>query len=72
MLKEKILSIPQHCSNKHVFIENKEHLTCSHGPLGDRTKAWLPSDSKVTIGILRKTSLGARHDRQNSKVKFPI
>ena len=49
MLKEKILSIPQHCSNNHVFIGNKEHLTCSHGPLGDRTKAWLPSDSKVII-----------------------
>jgi hypothetical protein len=49
MLKEKILSIPLHCSNIHVFPGNKEHMACSHGPLGDRTKAWLKPDSKVRI-----------------------
>ena len=47
MLKEKILSIPSHCSNVHSFPGNKEHLACSHGPLGDRTKSWLKPDSKV-------------------------
>ena len=49
MLREKILSIPMHCSNIHIFVGNKEYLTCAHGPLGDRTKAWLSSDSKVSF-----------------------
>ena len=48
MLREKILSIPDHLSNKHVFPSNKHHLRCSHGDLvGTSTKAWIDPDSKV-------------------------
>ena len=48
-LREKILSIPQHLTNNHVFPNNKKHLKCSHGDLSkeDRNKPWLQDNSKV-------------------------
>jgi len=47
-LREKILSIPLHCTNHHRFRSNKEHKKCSHGPLkpSDRSKPWLKEGSK--------------------------
>ena len=48
LLKEKILSIPDHISNTHVFPSNTDHKACNHPPLtGDRSKAWLSKDSMV-------------------------
>ena len=49
MLKEKINSIPEHLTNKHVFPSNKQHLRCAHADLDDRTKAWLDPESKVLL-----------------------
>ena len=51
-LREKILSIPQHLTNNHVFPNNKKHLKCSHGDLSqeDRNKPWLQDNSKVKEG----------------------
>ena len=50
LLREKLLSIPDHISNCHVFPSNTEHLACNHLPLtGDRAKAWLRPDSLVII-----------------------
>ena len=48
-LKEKILSIPHHCSNSHHFPNNKHHRSCSHGDLSceERQKPWLVEGSKV-------------------------
>ena len=50
-LKEKILSIPHHCSNSHQFPNNNHHLACSHGDLSEdeRQKPWLEEGSKVCI-----------------------
>ena len=47
MLKEKISSIPDHLTNRHVFPANKHHSVCSHGYLGD--KAWLDPESIVGL-----------------------
>ena len=48
-LKEKILSIPHHCSDSHLFPNNKHHTACAHGDLceEDRQKPWLEEGSKV-------------------------
>ena len=48
-LCEKILSIPQHLTNNHVFPNNKKHLKCAHGDLSqeERNKPWLEEGSKV-------------------------
>lgn len=48
LLKEKLLSIPEHISNIHHFPTNSQHRTCCHPPLtGERSKAWLNKDSLV-------------------------
>ena len=48
LLREKILSIPEHLSNTHTFDDNEEHKKCSHPPLtGQRSKKWLSKDSLV-------------------------
>ena len=48
-LREKVLSIPLHCSNHHTFPNNVKHKACSHGELcgEDRNKPWLVEGSKV-------------------------
>ena len=52
LLKEMLLSIPDHMSNVHTFSENSCYTACPHGPLtGDRGKAWLPPDSLVRIPL---------------------
>ena len=46
MLKEKILSIPQHLTNNHEFQENSHHMRCAHEPLSEevaRTRPWFKS-----------------------------
>lgn len=49
LLKEKLLSIPDHISNLHKFDQNKKYTACPHPPLiGDRAKAWLPVGSLVS------------------------
>ena len=48
MLREKVLSIPGHLTNTHVFPGNKYHDSCQHG---DLSKAWLSPDSKVRFSI---------------------
>ena len=45
LLKERVLSIPDHLCNVHQFPENQEHMACSHDHLEE--KAWLSPDSKV-------------------------
>ena len=47
-LREKIQSIPLHCSNKHKFRTNRQHKQCAHGSLktSGRTKPWLKEGSK--------------------------
>ena len=49
MLKEKVLSIPLHLCNVHVFPNNKYHKACAHKELGAHSKAWLSPDSKVNV-----------------------
>ena len=50
-LKEKICSIPLHCSNHHKFRNNTEHKKCAHSPIktNDRSKPWLKEGSKVRL-----------------------
>ena len=51
LLREMILSIPDHITNRHSFPLNKEHRRCQHPdyPEGSHSKAWLPPDSLVNI-----------------------
>ena len=50
LLKEKILSIPEHISNTHTFPDNTCHKACAHTPLtGTRSRAWLRKDSMVHL-----------------------
>lgn len=46
LLREMVLSIPQHCSGVHVFPDNRHFQRCLHGdlPEGDE-KHWIPKDS---------------------------
>ena len=44
LLKEQILSIPEHISNTHHFPSNTQHTACRHQPI---TRAWLKKDSLV-------------------------
>lgn len=54
-LREKILSIPLHCSNHHNFPNNVKHTACCHEDLTgeERDKPWLEEGSKV--GVENKT-----------------
>ena len=48
LLKELLLSIPDHICNIHVFPGNIFYKDCGHTPLpGERPKAWLDVDSLV-------------------------
>ena len=50
VLREKLLSIPDHISNKHTFPWNKHHKECGHRPLpGERPKAWFDEDEMVLL-----------------------
>ncbi len=56
LLREMILSIPQHLANIHTFQENRFFKKCNHGELPiQRSKTWLkekcPSMSKVILAI---------------------
>ena len=50
-LREKVLSIPLHCSNHHTFPNNVKHKACCHGELleEERYKPWLQEGSKVLM-----------------------
>ena len=65
LLQEKLDSIPDHVSNKHEFLENKEHRCCAHDPLPpneERCKAWLLKNS-LPVSKIR----AALHGHQNSR-----
>jgi hypothetical protein len=48
LLREKLLSIPYHLSNRHKFDENQEFKKCPHGDLvATAEKPWLNEDSLV-------------------------
>ena len=48
LLREKLLSIPDHISNIHSYPANEHYTECTHPPLtGDRAKAWLAPGSLV-------------------------
>ena len=50
ILKEKLLSIPDHISNVHTFPDNSKYMMCPHPPPAkDRAKAWLAPGSLVAI-----------------------
>ena len=53
LLREKILSIPDHISNQHSFPLNTEHMKCQHPEYaeGTHSKAWLLPDSLVSNEI---------------------
>ena len=50
LLREKLLSIPDHISNVHTFPDNTKYTMCPHPPPAkDRAKAWLAPGSLVAI-----------------------
>eukprot|EP00092_Neocalanus_flemingeri_P087767 GFUD01110822.1.p1 GENE.GFUD01110822.1~~GFUD01110822.1.p1 ORF type:complete len:141 (+),score=26.84 GFUD01110822.1:47-469(+) len=57
-LREKILSIPLHCTDHHSFRSNKHHRECAHGPLraAGRSKPWLKEGSKEVEKIVSAVS----------------
>ena len=65
MLKEKILSIVGHVTNKHSFEQNKKHIRCSHGDLSPedvRTRPFLHEQS-VAATKLEKALKGHNNSR---------
>ena len=50
-LREKVLSISKHVTNRHTFPSNNKHKSCAHGDLGpeENRKPWLKDDSKVRV-----------------------
>ena len=53
LLREMILSIPDHIANKHTFPDNKLFKKCLHGDLPkERLKPWLRKDSLSTKKIV--------------------
>ena len=49
LLREKLLSITAHLSNKHEFPENSLYKACAHGEVvASAEKPWLDEDSLVT------------------------
>ena len=52
LLREKLLSIPDHISNVHDYPDNQQYKCCPHSPLtGERKKAWLLPGSLVIIWV---------------------
>ena len=53
LLEEKILSIPDHISNTHVFKNNKLYKRCGHPDLGNgnRDKSWLKKGELVSLSL---------------------
>ena len=50
LLREKLLSIPDHISNVHDYPDNQQYKCCPHSLLtGERKKAWLLPGSLVII-----------------------
>ena len=49
LLEEKILSIPEHITNNHMFPDNTEHKMCNHPILTGRSKKWLGKESLVSF-----------------------
>ena len=68
MLREKVLSIPRHVSNRHHFPSNKSHKSCQHADLiGDR-KPYLKEGSKELeklMGALRGNNDIRLNDLEN-------
>lgn len=65
MLKEKILSIVGHVTNKHNFEQNKKHIRCSHGvltPEDVRTRPFLHEKS-FAAAKLEKALKGYNNSR---------
>ena len=65
MLKEKILSIVGHVTNKHSFEQNKKHMRCSHGVLSPdvvRTRPFLHEQS-FAAAKLEKALKGHNNSR---------
>ena len=65
MLKEKILSIVGHVTNKHCFEQNKKHICCSHGVLSPedvRTRPFLHEKS-FAAAKLEKALKGYNNSR---------
>ena len=49
LLTEKLLSIPDHICNEHVFSDNQVYMACPHPILdGDRHKCWLSKKDLVS------------------------
>ena len=50
LLREKLLSITSHLTNKHTFTENSQYKACSHGEVeATDEKPWLEEDSLVNL-----------------------
>ena len=53
LLKEKLLSIPDHLTNKHSFEGNLKYKECAHDELeASADKPWLKEESLVRILLL--------------------
>ena len=68
-LKEKVMSMLHHCSDNHVFPNNKYHKTCSHGDLSkeERNKPWL---GEVELNKLRLALVGRDDNRFQDLAKM--
>ena len=65
MLREIILSIPQHCAGVHTFPENQFFKQCAHGPLSEvRDKPYLKVGS-----LPYKKLVEALRDKKDSRLK---
>ena len=53
-MREKVLSIPRHLTNRHTFPSNNKHKACAHGELkgAENRKPWLKEDSKVNTNVV--------------------
>ena len=54
-MREKVLSIPRHLTNRHDFPSNIKHKECAHKELkgSEARKPWLKEGSKVLNKSLR-------------------
>jgi hypothetical protein len=56
LLREKLLSIADHLSNKHEFPENSLYKACAHGEVvASAEKPWLDEDSLVQQFMEKKS-----------------
>ena len=55
LLKEKLLSIPDHLTNKHSFEGNLKYKECAHDELeASADKPWLKEESLVMVLLIFK------------------